>query len=628
MHNYYSLLRLLARRIFILLICYQACRVIFVLYNSKSFTDVGFEAYLGGTLFDLAAIGFINVIFILLHLFPGNFKYRPGYQKGLKIAFYAVNVFFMASNFVDFEYYKFTGRRSSFKLITAKGMENEIFGLIPSFLREFWYLPIGFIAFAFILWKLMSKAHIVFPLEKLTKKVIARQSAILVFALLIGLLMVRGGFGKKPLRIVDAINYSTLGNAAVVLNTPFSIFKTMGKNEGVTDPKFYPAAELDQIFNPVLHTNPSQKQDKKNVVIIIIESFGDENIHLGYTPFLDSLITKSYYFKNGFANGKVSIDAVPSTLSSVPSLMNNPLISSAYSLNEVYGLPKIFKKQGYNTSFFHGAFNGSQNFDQYCKVAGFEQYYGKNEYPHPDNEAAFDGRWGVFDEEYLQFFCDKLSSFKRPFFSTIFTISSHTPFIMPERYKGKFPKGTTKIHETVGYTDASLRKFFAKAKKQDWYNNTLFVFTADHTGPFGLGKYLNSVGKFRVPIFFFDPSNPTFKGVSEKNFQQIDILPSILDYLNIKDDVVTFGKSYKSDKDFVVTYLDNIYNYISGDYYLAFDGNKSLGLYNFQKDPLLQDNLLEKEKKIASDMQRFIKAYIQSFNERLIKNQLTVKNTK
>lgn len=625
MFNFYSLLKLLAKRLALIFICYQFCRVCFLWYNWKNFTNVDFKAFAGGMLFDLSAIGFINIVFIILHLFPGDFKYKPNYQKWLKIAFYGVNLFFLASNFVDFEYYKFTGRRSSFGLITARGMEHEILGLLLSFLSEFWYLPIGFIAFSMVLWGAMSNALIVFPIEKLTKKEKTKQIGILVLALVCGLIMLRGGFGKKPLRIVDAINYSTLGNSSIVLNTPFTILKTMGKHEGITDPKFYSAADLDKIFNPEMRTNPSVPPIKKNVVILILESFGDENIHLGYTPFLDSLITKSLYFKNGFANGKVSIDAVPSTLSSVPSLMNNPLISSGYSLNEVYGLPKIFKKQGYATSFFHGAFNGSQNFDQYCKVAGFEQYYGKSQYPY-HNPEAFDGRWGVFDEEFLQFFCDKLTSFDKPFFSTLFTISSHTPFIMPEKYKGKFPKGTTKIHETIGYTDASLRKFFAKAKKQDWYNNTLFVLTADHTSPFGQGKYQNNMGKFRIPILFFDPSNPELQGVSEKNFQQIDILPSILDYLKIKDNVVSFGKPYSSDKNFVVTYIDNIYNYINDDYYLAFDGNKSVGLFNFKKDPFLKNNMLQSEKAIAAKMEAFIKAYIQSFNERLINNKLTIKS--
>lgn len=624
MYNYYSLLKLLAKRLFIVFLMYQICRILFLAFNQDSFTNINLNTFIGGFRFDLSAISFINIIFVLLHLVPGNFKYRPGYQKGLKIGFFAVNIIFIATNFVDFEYYKFTGRRSSFGLITAKGMENEIGGLLVSYLKEFWYLPLLLIGLAILLWKLFSKPNLVLPAEKLIVRDITKQSFILLFALAVTFLMARGGWQRKPLRIVDSINYASLGNSALVLNTPFSIFKTLGAKESLSDVKFYTPTELDAIFNPVVRTNPSEKPIRKNVVVVILESFGSENVQAGYTPFVDSLITQSYYFKNGFANGKVSIDAVPSTLSSIPSLMNTSMISSGYSLNEVYGLPKIFKKQGYTTSFFHGAFNGSQNFDQYCKVAGFEKYYGKNEYT-PYNEADFDGRWGIFDEEFLQFFCNEISSFKQPFFTSVFTISSHQPFIMPEKHKGKFPKGTTQIHETLGYSDYALRRFFDTAKKQDWYNNTLFVFTADHTGAFGEGKYKTSIGKFMVPIFFFDPSNPGLKGVSEKNFQQIDILPSILDYLNVKDNVVSFGKSYQSDKNFVVTYLDNIYNYINNDYYLAFDGTKSIGLYNFKKDPLLKNNLLNSEKKIHREMEKFIKAYIQSFNERVINNQLTVK---
>lgn len=625
MSNFYSLLKLFAKRIGIIFIIYQVCRILFLLFNRDSFTNVGFNSFVGGMRFDLAAIGFINLIFVLLHLVPGNFKYKSGYQKGVKIAFFVVNIIFIATNFADFEYYKFTGRRSSFGLITAKGMENEIGGLLISYLKQFWYLPLIFAVFAIIIWKLLSKARISLPLENLIPKDYVKQFSILILTLGVVFLMARGGFQKKPIRIVDSINYASLGNSALVLNTPFTILKTLGAKESLSDPKFYSDTELNTIFNPVVHSNPIGAPIKKNVVVIILESFGDENIHIGYTPFLDSLITKSYYFKNGFANGRVSIDAVPSALSSVPSLMNTSMISSGYSLNKVYSLPKIFKKQGYTTSFFHGAFNGSQNFDQYCKVAGFEQYFGKNEY-EPYTDSAFDGRWGIFDEEFLQFFCKKLTTFKQPFFSSIFTISSHQPFIMPERYKGKFPKGKTPIHETVGYTDFALRKFFDAAKKQNWYKNTLFVFTADHTSAFGEGKYKNNVGKFRIPIFFFDPSNPELQGVSEKNFQQIDILPSILDYLNIKDNVVSFGKSYKSDKNFVVTYLDNIYNYINNDYYLAFDGTKTIGLYNFKNDPLLKNNLMDSEKNIRNEMEKFIKAYIQSFNERVINDQLTVKS--
>ena len=331
---------------------------------------------------------------------------------------------------------------------------------------------------------------------------------------------------------------------------------------------------------------------------------------------------ESYYFKNGFANGKVSIDAVPSILSSIPSLMNNSFISSSYSLNKINGLPKILKKEGYTTSFFHGAFNGSQNFDQYAKVAGFDHYFGKDQYT---GKEAFDGKWGIFDEEFLQFYASTLSTFKQPFFSSLFTISSHNPYTIPKRYKNKFPKGTTDIQESIAYTDYALRAFFKTAKKQSWYANTLFVLSADHTSAAG-DKDIDktSIGKFRIPILFFDPSNPEFTGVNDKNFQQIDIMPSILDYLNIKTEMVSFGKSYKSQHNFVVYYLQGTYHCIKDDYYLAFANNQTIGLYNYKKDVLLKSNLMNKEQVRVKEYERFLKAYIQSFNERVTNNQLAL----
>jgi phosphoglycerol transferase MdoB-like AlkP superfamily enzyme len=618
---YKDLIKLLLKRLLIVAFLYQVCRILFYAFNRNAFDKLDLFTFLGGLQFDLSAIGYINLIFILGHLIPGNFKYKPIYQKGLKISFYSVNLLFIATNFVDFEYYKFTGRRSSFGLITATGMENEIGVLLLSFLKEFWYLPLLLIAIGILFWKSIGNFKSGNS-NSTSKRHHLKEFVILIIALGLGLLMGRGGFRKKPLKVVDAISYSGTGNSALILNTPFTILKTIGKKETLESPKFYDQTTLDRIFNPVVKTNPSGESTKKNVVIIILESFGNENIRIGYTPFFDSLATHSYYFKNGFANGKLSIDAVPSTLSSIPSLMNHSLITSNYSLNEIYGLPKILKDNGYATSFFHGAFNGSQNFDQYCKVAGFDNYFGKNEYEGPE---SFDGTWGVFDEEFLQFFCEKLTSFKQPFFSSVFTISSHNPYTIPKKYNGKFPKGKTKILESIAYSDYALKQFFETAKKQEWYNNTIFVLTADHTSsdPI-LAKHKTNVGKFSIPILFFDPSNPELKGEIEKNIQQIDIMPSLIDYLNIETKMVTYGKSFKSKKNFVVYFLDNIYHYINDDYYMAFDGKKAIGLYNFKTDELLKNNLLKSNSVIADQMEKFIKAYVQSFNERVINNKLHV----
>ena len=582
MVNYYKSLTLFAKRILLVVIVYQLCRFLFLVFNFNTFNKPFFNSFIGGVRFDISAIAYTNLLFALFHSIPGEFKYHAIYQKTLKILFYSVNLLFILTNFIDFEYYKFTGRRSTFGMITAQGMEHEITGLIGSFVMEFWYLLLIAMVLAIVFYKAIPNLKLPVLAINASQKDYIKQTLLFIAVIFITLILGRGGFQKKPLRIIDSSAYGALNHSSLVLNTPFCILKTLNKKETLRSPEYFSKSELDSIFSPEISIISKNEASKKNVVLIILESFGRENLNIGATPFLDSLITKSYYFENGFANGKLSIDAVPSTLSSIPSLLKYSIITSSYAINKVNGLPTILKDYGYGTSFFHGAFNGSQNFDQYSKVSGFDLYYGKDEYEGPE---AFDGRWGIFDEEFLQFYNKTLTTFKQPFFSTVFTISSHNPYIIPEKYTNKFPKGDTKIYESVAYSDFALEKFFNAAKKEDWYKNTFFVITADHTSSGSRNEIYNTnVGKFRIPILFFDPSNQNLIGKHDKNFQQIDILPSILDYLGISTKTISYGKSYTSDKDFVVYYLDNIYHVIDGDYYLAFNGTKSLALYNFKED--------------------------------------------
>lgn len=622
MNNYKKNTALFFKRFFLIFLCYQLSRLLFYFINKSFFDSLDFQTLLGGIYFDLAAISYINIIFIIAHLIPGNFKYNNTYQIVLKVTFYLVNLMFIASNFVDIIYFRFTGRRSTFSMITAKGMEKEAIGLLPSFLKEFWYLAVTFIIITILMWKLTPDLKKNFNLKKLTKKDYCIKYILLALSVVILAISGRGGLQKKPIKIVDGIQFGSLKNTALVLNTPFTILKTLTKTTDIEKVHYFNDRELNSIYSPVIFLNPTEQATKKNVVILILESFGNEIIERGQTPFLDSLIKKSYYFKNGFANGKVSIDAVPSIISSIPSLMNNSYILSSYSLNETNSLPQILKKEGYTTSFFHGAFNGSQNFEEYCKTAGFDRYYGKDQYEGPE---SFDGKWGVFDEDFLQFYASKLSSFKQPFLSSLFTISSHNPYTIPKKYMGKFPKGNSVIQESIAYTDYSLMKFFENAKKQRWYKNTLFVISADHTSSDGDKESdKTNIGKFRIPILFFDPSNPNLVGTNTKNFQQIDIMPSILDYLNIKTKMVNFGKSYKAKDNFVVYYLQGTYHYINDDYYLAFANGQTIGLYKWKQDILLKKNVMKQNPLETQKAERFIKAYIQSFNNRVMENKLAL----
>ena len=298
MINYKKSNLLLLKRFLLVVLIYQLCRVLFFFMNLNSFGSFSFETFIGGLLFDFSAVAYLNIIFIIAHLIPGNFKYKNTYQNRLKIAFFSVNLLFIATNFIDIIYFRFTGRRSTFSLITAKGMEHEAIGLIPSFLTEFWYIGLLFLVFGFLFWKLLPNFKLKSTIEKLTKKDFAKQFSILLFAIAVCLLVARGGFQKKPIKIVDAAGYGELGNSALILNTPFCILMTIAKKEDIEKTHYFEEKELLSICNPTIKLNPNKPKTKKNVVILILESFGDENVGRGCTPFLDSLISKSYYFKN------------------------------------------------------------------------------------------------------------------------------------------------------------------------------------------------------------------------------------------------------------------------------------------------------------------------------------------
>jgi phosphoglycerol transferase MdoB-like AlkP superfamily enzyme len=448
----------------------------------------------------------------------------------------------------------------------------------------------------------------------------------------------------KPLTNLHASKFTNPKNIPILLNTPFSILTTLSK-KGLEKKKYFPLEEAIQIF-PIQHQYnfPDSSFRNMNVVIILLESFSREysgylNNYSGYTPFLDSLMKKSSLMTQAFSNGRRSIDAVPSINISIPSLMNNPFITSPYSSNKIHSLAHILKTEGYTTSFFHGASNGSMNFDAFASLSGFDNYYGRTEY---NNEKDFDGKWGIFDEPFLQFFANKLSSFQQPFFAMEFTISSHHPYTIPEHYKGKFKEGPLKIQKVVNYTDYALQKFFATVSKTNWYKNTIFVILADHpaqsvdaTDNLDLNKndkidkqlvkyYKSTVGRFAIPILYFVPSDTTIIGQKNLTTQQIDLLPSILNYLKYNKKFVSFGSSIfdSTAKHVSVEYFNNLFQITEDNYSLVFDGEKSLSLFDNLLDPENKTNLLTSKPKISQQLERTLKSIIQQYNYRLMNNKL------
>lgn len=633
MNNYRKSIQLLVWRLLWVLLFYQVGRVLFYWSNRSILQLVGFSEFLGGIRFDLSAIFYTNALLILAHTIPGNFKYKKIYQFVLKLFFFLINIIFIATNFIDVEYFKFTSRRSTYSLITASGMESDLPRLILVFVKSYWALLIGFLLSSLVFWKFMPNSKFKDEYKEPNHSFFYKNIPywILIFSMGMILLVGRGGFQRNPLRIVDAIRYTTNSeNTSLVLNTPFSILKTISKKENVKEIQFFDEETLAKVYQPIVELENEEEFQKKNIVLLILESFGEENLFLEFdgqplTPFMDSLTQNSLYFVNAYANGRRSIDAVPSIITSIPYLMEISYISSPYSFNKVDGFSKILKEKGYRTSFFHGAFTGSQNFYQFCSAVGFDDYYGKEDYDLPSADAE-DGVWGIFDEEFLQFTNRKLSTFEQAFFATLFTISSHNPYTIPSKYKNKFPKGNRLIHESISYTDFAVQRFFESAKKENWYQNTVFVITADHTSGDDKinSKYNSAIGNYKIPILIIDPTRPEINEQNPKLIEQIDILPELLDYLNFSGKIFSYGNAPdKTEGRMVANYNQGLYHFIIDNYYVCFDGKTIIKVNDIEKDKLLENNLKNYP---HEELEQKIKAYIQQYNNRIIKNKTSLES--
>ena len=631
-------------RLFVVLVLFFLCRILFFLLNKSLFPGISFSGWLtilhGGWVFDIAAMFYFNALFILLMLLPFPARSNTVYQKVIKYVFFTTNGLAILLNCIDFIYYRFTLRRTTRSVFGEFSHENNMGKLAGRFVLDFWYVALIFVLLIVLMIWLYNRVSIrkpQIPEKKLSFYLKAAIALPLAITLAVG--GIRGDFkySTRPITISNAGEYVSSPNEMyLVLNTPFCIVRTWNVKR-LEEMHYYPEEEVGKIYSPIHYpkgdsTKPFQK---KNVVIFILESWGKESVgaynkdldngtYQGFTPFLDSLMAVSKVYWNSFATGRKSIDAIPSLLAGIPN-GQDPFILTPYASDSLHGLPKILRDEGYNTSFFHGAPNGSMGFKALVNLLGVEHYYGKDEY---NNDADFDGIWGIWDEPFFQFFEKTINTFKQPFFSTIFSVSSHHPFKLPEQYKGKFRKGPLPVMECISYTDMALRKFFEKASQTDWFKNTVFVISADHATESYHPEYKNEWGDVAIPIVLYSPGDSSFHGLDSGIIQQTDIIPSLLSYMNYDKPFLAFGENVfnKNRINFSVSYTGG-YRWIEDDYLLFFDGIKTRSLYNYKKDRLFKENLVDKNPEIVAKLERNLKAFIQQYNNRLIRNQLTERDS-
>ncbi|QOI98943.1 MAG: sulfatase-like hydrolase/transferase [Flammeovirgaceae bacterium] len=625
----------LVQRLLLAMLLYTICRIGFYLFNYAYFPDITLTGFLkilyGGLMFDLTAVLYVNALFIVLMILPIDLRFTTGYQRVVKVIFFFFNGIAIATNVADFIYYRFTLRRTTADIFSQFENEQNLGALSIRFLFDYWYAVLFWIALVWLMVAFYQRTRVTGPMIK--NRLAYYGFGVLSLPIIIYLFIggVRGGFrhSTRPITLSNAGEFVQQANeVSIVLNTPFAIFRTLGKTK-IRKVNYFDEQEVEAIYSPVHRPADTTKFKSFNVVIIILESFSKEFIgslnaekpgYTGYTPFLDSLLQHSRTFAYSFANGRKSIDGLPSIIAGIPSV-DIPYVLTPFSNNKIRALGTLLKEKGYHTSFFHGAPNGSMGFNSFMNLAGFDHYYGMSEY---GNDADFDSMWGIWDHRFMPFYAEKLNSFPQPFISTFFSVSSHHPFKIPVEFEGEFKGGAQPILKCIQYTDYALRNFFQTVRRMPWYENTLFVITADHCSSDIIFPESRTIwGLHSVPVIFFRPDN-SLTGVENSLVQHIDIMPTVLGYLGYEKPYVAFGRDvFSQSEPFAFVYRDT-YNLFSENYLLCFDGEKTTALYDFKADKMLSADLKEQQPLIVSQMEVKLKGIIQQYKNRMVDNRLTV----
>jgi phosphoglycerol transferase MdoB-like AlkP superfamily enzyme len=617
--------RLLLIRFLWLLLLFLICRLLFGWCNPDTYAGNITEILAAGTRYDLTAICILNFPLILIHLLPAATLAKKPLISLVSFLFMVVNSLAVLLNLIDAGWFEFTGRRSTADVFRFFATGDDVSRNLGQYLIDFWYLLLSWIIMALsLVWtdrKLTSLLKRNRDSPKAGKLVygIAALSTILL-----GIIGIRGGIQLKPLSVQAAARMVPAPAIPLVLNTPYTIIKTIN-DKSMRRMDYMPPEQAEAVFNIRQSLGSNYDSIPTNVVLILLESFSAEFIGAynpqkkSHTPFFDSLMQSGLCWPNCFANGKRSIEGIPAATSALPSLMDEAFISSRFNVNCVNSLASLLGRNGYSSAFFHGGNNGTMGFDNFTRLAGYEQYYGKDEYK--GDEEDNDGNWGIFDHAFFRFTAQEIGRMKPPFHATLFSLSSHHPYTIPRAYKQRIPSGLDPVRASIAYTDIALQEFFEIASSQPWFKNTLFVLCADHTGPAQSEYYNRRLGMYKVPLIFYHPGRirPELKS---ETAQQCDILPSILDYCGYTGNYVAFGKSlFRNGGRWAINYVNGSWQIIDNKHVLQFDGEQVTGMYN-RTDSLLNSNIFNESGKEADSLSNLLKALLVQYSNGLNENRL------
>ncbi len=595
--------------------------------STVSIEDI-FLSFFMGFRFDMVIASYILILPYLILVIASFFKRE--YKVINRIILYFLLILFSVAFLicaVDIPYFnQFFAR---FSITAFEWMDSPVF-VLKMVVQEprYWSVLLPFFLLTYIFIYLTNKTFRNFSYK--SNENLYLRIGVYVFFLAIIFLAIRGRIEQKsPIRVGTAYFLNNAFLNQLGLNPNFTLIRSYldskkDKNKSIQlmDNKMA-ISTVQSYFNitnpdkekPLLRniTFDSTINKKYNVVLVIMESMSAAKMQrhgnkLNLTPFLDSISNKGYYFENAYTAGIHTMNGIFSTLTSYPSLFRQHPMKETSMKKYNGGIFPTLSEKGYSTIYFTTHDGQFDNIEGFLKSNSCERVISKVDYPDEDVKTTL----GVPDDVMFDFslpILDNLSKKEKPFFATLMTTSDHGPYYIPDYFT---PKSKDIKDQIVEYADFSIRKFITQASTKEWFENTLFVFIADHGAPID-GLYDMSIDYNHSPLLFYAPSFITEHQTFEKIAGQIDVFPSIMGLLKMPYQNNTLGIDlFSKNRPYIYFNADDKYGVIDNEWFLIVRAeDKAKGLFKYkQKDT---KNYATENNDIVEKMDNYAKSNMQTF---------------
>ncbi|MEO6452468.1 MAG: LTA synthase family protein, partial [Ginsengibacter sp.] len=428
---------------------------------------------------------------------------------------------------------------------------------------------------------------------------------------------IRGGLQQIPINQSNVyFSDKVFANHAAV-NVGWNVMKSILKKDfDKHNPYIYFSEQQAQQSFDSLY--PSEKYlpaqilntSRPNIILIILESYTSKFVGClgglpGVTPNIDKIASEGMLFTNIYASGERSEKGLVALLSGYPAQTTTSIIFSPAKTENLPNLNKVLKQQGYHSSYYYGGELAFANIKSYLLNAGYDKLISKDDFDKKD----YNSKWGVHDHVLLNKFDADLNTQTQPFFSTLFTLSSHEPYEIPVKPKFKGNDETTKFKNSFYYTDQVIGNFIEHAKAQSWWDKTLIIMVADHGHRLPGEDPNDRPLKFRIPLILTGGALKLKRVLNNTIGSQTDIAYTLLQQMGLQN------KDFKWSKNLLDTTAKQFAFYVFNDGFGFVTPQGALTFDNLSK------KIIYKDKDADTSQLNFGKAYMQFSFEDFIRRR-------